>query len=406
LTNHQIPPIPTGLAIRFFQFSLFWWLVAGAVGVGLRYSFWGNIPNFNYQYWLHTHSHLMFLGWGFNALAGAILFAFMAREAHPRYEKIFWLLQFSVLGILITFPIQGYAALSITFSSLHTLGAGYFAYRFWQDNQAKSLISRYLANWALIFMLFSQAGPLALGFLKANGGAGSVAYQLAVYFYLHFQYNAWFTLIILALFWAWLEELNLNIAPRLAYKCLILWILAAFLSYSLSVLWAKPPSWVYLLAQISAIMQVWAWFYLSQIIFKAYSKLNLKALGVKVLLSVSYIAFSLKIFLQLLAAFPAFFWFFEARNLIIAYLHLVFLGLFSSFLLAYFTQKQFFCLCHWLGKIGAQAWLLGLILTEIVLVLPPTRLPSDTAVIILFGLAVLMFVASVLIFLQAIFDFD
>jgi hypothetical protein len=399
-------PIPNGLAIRFFQFSLFWLVIAGAVGAGLRYSFWGNIPHFNYQYWLHAHSHLMFLGWGFNALVAAILFVFIPNEAYPRYEKVFWLLQFSVLGMLITFPIQGYAPLSITFSGLHSLGAGYFAYRFWQDNRGKSLISNQLASWALVFMLLSNVGPLALGIIKANDGAGSVAYQLAVYFYLHCQYNGWFTLAILALFWAWLEGLNLTIAPSLARKYLILWVLAVFLTYSLSTLWANPPYWVYLLAQISAIIQVWAWVHLSQIIFKIYSKLNITALGVKVLLSVSYVAFTLKIFLQLLSALPTFAWAFEMRNIIIAYLHLVLLGFFSCFLLAYFTQKQFFCLCHWLGKIGAQGLLIGFILTEIALVLPPSVISAATLIIILFSLAIIMLVALVLIFLQAIFDFD
>ncbi|MCU0444935.1 MAG: hypothetical protein MUE85_08440 [Microscillaceae bacterium] len=402
----SLPSLPHGIAKRFFYFALFWLMLAAGLGALLRYSFLDAIPYFNYAYSLHTHSHLMFLGWVFNALAGALLFALVAEANYPKYERIFWVLQISILGMLIAFPIQGYARFSIAFAGLHTLGAGWFAYCFWQDTRVKHLISNQLARWALLFMLLSNLGPLALGIIKAQGGGDSVAYKLALYFYLHFQYNAWFILAILALFWAWLEQLDIKISAKKAQNCLNLMVLSSFLSYSLSTLWAKPGWSVYLLAQISAVLQVGAWLYFSQILWQVYPKLEITKLGVKVLLSISYLAFTLKIVLQFWSALPVASWFFETRPLIIAYLHLVFLGVVSFFLLAYFSQKQFFCLCHWLGKIGAQGLILSLGLTEIILILPPHILNTSTHLWSLFGLAGLMFVATILIFLQAVIDFE
>ncbi|MCU0355278.1 MAG: hypothetical protein MUD08_16310, partial [Cytophagales bacterium] len=110
------------------KIGLLWLGLAAGIGVLLRYAqVWPMPDGFNYRFWLHAHSHVMLLGWLFNALFANLLAAFVPPDRQPRYRTLFWVLQAAVLGMLLTFPVQGYAAFSIAFSTLHMVAAYVFA---------------------------------------------------------------------------------------------------------------------------------------------------------------------------------------------------------------------------------------------------------------------------------------
>lgn len=71
--------------------------------------------------------------------------------------------------------------------------------------------------------------------------------------------------------------------------------------------------------------------------------------------------------MQFLSSFPYFVrWLTSARNLVIAYLHLVFLGVFTLFIFAFFTEERILELNN-LAKKGLWIFLTGLFITEILL---------------------------------------
>lgn len=86
----------------------------------------------NFKYFLHAHSHTAFLGWIFNAFYAVFIVAFVPAQKQTSfsYRLLFWLLQVAVLGMLFSFPVQGYAAVSITFSTLHIFLSYWFALSF------------------------------------------------------------------------------------------------------------------------------------------------------------------------------------------------------------------------------------------------------------------------------------
>ena len=54
-------------------------------------------------------------------------------EDEKFYNRLFWVTQLAVVGMMIDFPAQGYAFVSILFSTLHIFCSYYFCYLIWKD---------------------------------------------------------------------------------------------------------------------------------------------------------------------------------------------------------------------------------------------------------------------------------
>src|SRR5690606_11041465 len=85
-------------------------LVAALMGLALRYALVQPIP-INFRFLTHGHSHVAMLGWSYLMLY--VLIVHLIPNKNPRYNRLFWLTEVAVLGMMVSFPIQGYAAISI-----------------------------------------------------------------------------------------------------------------------------------------------------------------------------------------------------------------------------------------------------------------------------------------------------
>lgn len=98
--------------------ALGYFLLAALLGVFLRFFFVTSIPA-NFRYVVHAHSHIALLGWVYLGLSALIYKMYFSEAKKGKtYKRIFWFTQITLLGMLFTFPFTGYAALSITFSTL------------------------------------------------------------------------------------------------------------------------------------------------------------------------------------------------------------------------------------------------------------------------------------------------
>ena len=104
--------------------------VAAVMGLALRFSFIESI-GLNYRYLTHAHSHVAMLGWVYLMLFTLIVYYFIPNKK-PIYNQLFWLTEISVIGMMVSFPIQGYATISILFSTLHIFCSYYFVYLIWK----------------------------------------------------------------------------------------------------------------------------------------------------------------------------------------------------------------------------------------------------------------------------------
>lgn len=348
-------------------------LIVSLAGLFLRAIHIYSVPKVNYGFLLHAHSHFAFAGWGFLALYAAFVHSFIPYKTAltKSYKAMFWLIQIAAFGMLFSFPFEGYAAISISFSTLFVAVSYWFSWRFFKDTKQENgnQVSIRFARFALIFLVISSIGPFSLGPIIANGGRGSHIYFNALYFYLHFQYNGWFSFGVLALLFRWIEQRHLNYSEKSALLFYRLMVLACVPAFLLSVLWMHPASWVYFIGGIAGLIQFIAlipfWKIMKQcdnVIGKQLSK------TVRILFLLSIISFTLKLTMQLLSAVPIIAqWAYEIRHLIIGYLHLVLLGFISLFLLAYFIEQKLLFTDYKSSKWGLYWFIAGIVITELLI---------------------------------------
>lgn len=327
------------LARTAFVVALGCLTAVAATGALLRWSQIRPLPGFNYGHWLHAHSHTAFLGFVFNAFLGLALVRFLPDAERPAFRRLFVVLQVAVLGMFATFPAQGYGPASIAFSTLHMIGAGVFAWRLWRKNTAAPGARAHL-RVALACLVISGVGPLALGPLAALGFRDTPAYALCIYFYLHAQYNGWFLFFLQALLLQPPAGREASVRQTRLARAACLWLGAGVvLTLAQSTLWLGPPAWVNVVAGLGGVAQLvgfgiflralaapgtaGAWFAGS------------RPATARWLLRLALAAWVLKLVLQATAVAPGLDALVNHRFIVIAFLHLVFLGVVAPAILAF-----------------------------------------------------------------------
>jgi hypothetical protein len=348
-------------------------LIVALAGLFLRLLHIYSLPKVNYEFMLHAHSHFAFAGWGFLALYTAFVQSFIPEKIsdNKSYKAMFWLMQIAAFGMLFSFPFEGYAGISISFSTLFVFVSYWFSWRFFKDTkpESKNLVSVKFAKAGLIFLVISSIGPFALGPIMANGGRGSHLYFNALYFYLHFQYNGWFSFGVFALLFRWMDQKQLIYSKKSAILFYRLTVWACVPAFLLSVLWIHPDPWVYFLAGIGGVIQATALIPFWKIVRECNHAIgNQLSKTVKVLFSLSAALFTIKLTLQLLSAIPIIAqWAYEIRNFVIGYLHLVLLGFITLFLLALFIEKRLLVIDQRSVRWGLGCFVVGILITELLI---------------------------------------
>ncbi|MEW4923892.1 hypothetical protein [Algibacter sp. 2305UL17-15] len=339
-------------------------LIAALLGGMLRYMFVGEL-NINNRFLVHAHSHVAMLGWVYLMLYVLIVHYFVP-EKKPIYNRLFWLTQFSVIGMLLSFPFQGYAAISITFSTLHIFCSYYFVYLIWKHHKTKTIVTRKLLKASLVFMLLSTVGVWCLGPAVSMLGQASAFYQIAIQFFLHFQFNGWFLIVVTALFFHVLQ-LKDSKQFRLFF---VLLIVSTVLTMALPINWFAPHCALLWANGIGVLLQlVTVVLFLNLIkphqlfLLKNNSKLTIYIYVFAIFCLI------LKIGTQLLSLIPeisdvAY----QHRNLVIGFIHLLMLGVITGFLFGFILQNKWVAFNVWLN-FGIYTFILGFILTELFLIL-------------------------------------
>lgn len=328
--------------------ALGYFLIVALLGVLLRLFYVFPLP-FNFKYIVHTHSHIALLGFVYIGITTLIYKIYLQEnDSKNHYRNIFVATNICLIGMLLSFPLQGYGLFSITFSTLFlliTYAFSWFALKNIGTNK-KHLFSWKLMKSALFYLILSSIGPWAIGVVMATLGTESIWYKNAIYFYLHFQYNGWFLMSLLSFIFYILEQRNaqFHLADQRKIYCYLQ--VSVVLTLFLSVLWSAPHVVFNYLGGIGAIIQIVVFFMLYQALRKPIL-LWKQTLSVqnKMLLTISLALLIIKIFLQLLSANPEVAQLVvQFRDFVIGYLHLVLLGIIVNLmllLLNYFNLLQF-----------------------------------------------------------------
>ena len=318
-----------------------------------------------YKFFVHTHSHIALLGWVYVALTTLIYTLFVqSHEKDKKYRKIFWFTQFTLVGMLVTFPFTGYALFSIVFSTLFLFASYWFFWFFkkYSKQEYKKTNSYKCISAALWFNICSSIGPWLLGGIMNIWGPESIWYRMAIYFYLHFQYNGWMILVLIGLLFFALERKEIHLPKKKFHNFFWMINLGIVLSFFLSTLFANPPIIFNILGGMGAVLQLSALVVLTKTLSSKsqQSKYLFSPFQVSLLKTIIVLLY-IKMGLQLLTALPYF------ANLAatiidftVGYLHFTFLGVVTFglfFFLDYFKLLE-------ISKKSLLFYVLGFMVTE------------------------------------------
>ena len=347
--------------VSFVAFAL-----ASLLGLSMRWAFVLDFPDwFEYRNIEHAHSHLALLGWLHSMFLIGIAYCFDL--TWKRYEKLFWWMQASVLGMLLTFPVVGYAPPSIACTVIHMILSYAFAYKVIQDlgSRFKNDISALFLKASLFFMVLSTLGTWALGPILAMGLKGSALYYGSIQFYLHFQFNGWFIFGLIAILFSILKKSNVNLDKKLSKSLFITLFIATLLTFALAVTWSTPYVAIFITNGIGVVIQMIALLILLKLL-KDHLQLFKKSFSsyISLTFAIAILALSLKIIIQSVVVIPAIAQIsYTIHNFIIGFIHLLMLGCLSLFAFGMISYIFHFAL----SSLGTGLFMLGVVITELLL---------------------------------------
>jgi hypothetical protein len=319
--------------------------IVALLGFGLRSKILFPLHFLDYSSLLSAHSHFAFAGWA--GLTFVTLFVYDLLPEALSQKKIYqWILlaiEISALGMAFTFPFYGYTTASISFSTLYIVAAAVFVPVFIKDilNSATGRNVKLLSISALISLVLSFLGTFGLSYIIITRSGGALLYRDSIYTFLHFQYNGFFTLSVFALFMNYLWKKNIS-SDKSADRFSIFLCLSILPALFLALLWHNNSGF-YILATLGCLFILMSLVYFF-LFLKTTDYNSLFETGTaKTFCLFAAVSFVLKMLLQVGTVFPdlgnAVY---GDRPVIIGFLHLVFLGFVTFFILSVLIENGYF----------------------------------------------------------------
>lgn len=380
--------------------------ITALLGFTLRTKFYFEVPFIDYRYFLSAHSHFAFGGWV--TLALMILFIDNLLDEEQKQKKIYqwllWGIEINALGMAISFPFKGYAFFSILFSTVFIFFTYGFSWVFIKDirKTKKERPVLFLSIAALIWLVISSIGPFTLAYIMSTKKGDAFLYRDAVYTYLHFQYNGFFTFSVFALLSNQvLHRIDENTKKKLNQFATIL-CLSVIPSLFLTLLWHTYNIYIRSIAILGCGLIVLSLlFFLRFALKKNIYFLHTHSLA-RTLLILSMISFAIKMLLQTGTIIPSLAHaVFGYRPIIIGFLHLVFLGLVTFYILSNFLVSGIFSIEKKFTIIAILYFTVAALLNEIVLLVQGIGLMFNTTnpvyPLLLWFVALLLFSGAILV---------
>jgi len=327
------------------------------------------VPGVNYEYLLHAHSHLAFLGWVYNALFIGLVRTFIPNHNKPlsKYNTLFWITQAVTICMFIAFIYDGYQSPAIASLALHTVLTYVFIIYFLNDSKKYAgSLPGWMMKCALFCLFISSLGPFAIPVIKAHSlNVDNI--KLAINYYLHFQYNGWFVFGLLAIIFKCLSE-KVTKEPLFRWGSVLL-LIGVFPAYFLSIQWVGLPQWLSRLAGLAGILQFIGAFLVWWILLQRRDQWrdSFKH-GLYKWLLLGFTIFVINCLFQMLSVFPVIYeMVFHSRNVMIAYLHWHFLGFITLSILTVFGREGWLSSNGSLFHSGLVIFISGFLIQEIYL---------------------------------------
>jgi hypothetical protein len=314
-------------------------------GFTLRSKILFPLPFIDFRHMLSAHSHFAFAGWVGLSLMTLLIYELLPEQVSSRkiYQWVLAGIETSSLGMAFTFPFVGYNAISIFFSTLYIVAVLVFAPVFIKDvtQWVTDKSVRVLTISGLSSLILSFSGTLGLVYILVTRTGNSLLYRDSIYVFLHFQYNGFFTLSVFALLMNYLN--SKGIIAGAAARMFAIFLCASVLpAVFLSLLWHNNLIF-YVAAGIGCVLIIASLFYFFSFIKKIREGHLFSSRLAKTLWFFSIFSFALKMILNVGTIFPTLGnAVYGDRPVIIGFLHLVFLGFVTFYILSTLVENTFF----------------------------------------------------------------
>jgi hypothetical protein len=385
--------------------------VVALVGSLLRSKMLFSMPFMNQKHLINAHSHFAFGGWATLSLFTLFIYKLLPAELQARkvYQFALWGIALCSWGMMLTFPFLGYSLIPIVLSTLFIFVTYLFSAVFIRDlyRSPLSLPVRLLALSAVLCLVVSSAGPFTLAYVLATGSANAILYRDAIYTYLHFQYNGFFTLGVFALLLQSLHHKNQFPANRSLHWFAVFLCSSVVPSLFLSLLWHPDISVIRVIAIIGIILIILSLFYFFRgIRFGTGRRVYTHSLPT-LFWHFAMLSFVIKMLLQMGTIIPGLGdTVFGFRPIIIGFLHLVFLGFFTFYILSSYFEDGLFNRASLFDKGALSFFAFGIVMQEVILLTQGIMLFAGSAPHIFYWLlwiiAIMLFVGATLVAIAAL----
>ncbi|HWY99267.1 MAG TPA: hypothetical protein VNY36_09285 [Bacteroidia bacterium] len=347
--------------------------IVAALGVLMRSKIIFNLPWIDYNRLVDTHGHFAFAGWVTLILTTLLVYELPGALYNKKvYQILLELIFASSWATLFTSPFASCKFISEYISVGYIIITYIFSWVYINNilkttaNKTVKLIS--VAS--LICLILSSAGVLMLAYLFAKKSLNAILYRDALFGYLHLQYNGFFTLAVFALIFNKIVPMASQRANKNIYRFAVLLCLSVIPSMFTSFLWHQATPAIHIVSVLGSLFLLLSllWFIISISLLSKEFKMVISEIRYMVILSLS--AFIIKIFLQSLTVFNSInVLVFGNRPMIMGFLHMVFLGFVTLFIIAYFTQKGILNGKSYFTRFALAVFTLAVVINEILLML-------------------------------------
>ena len=360
----------------WITFALFNLCIVASLGVLLRTKMIFPLEAIEFSNILEAHYHFAMNGW-----ITFTLMVLMVYELLPGYLNQKPVYQWMRLGMLFTsyglatgFIIDGYNPVTMSFITLYIVLVFVFAWIFIRD-VIRAKLSKpisILCICALASLVLSCMGPETfLGYMVAGHSMNVLFFRDTAYTYLHFQYNGFFPLVIFALFFNYLNSLDISLKARQGiHRVAIILPVTIVPTLFLSYLWHYPNIYVRIVAATGCVCLFVFLVLFYKLLYSVWAQLKLMNRYAKFLGVLSIISLTVKILLQVGTVIPYVgVIVFGNRPIIIGYIHLVMLGFVTLFLLSHFLRNDLLNSNGTFTKTAILVFASGVVINEFLLML-------------------------------------
>ena len=319
---------------------------------------------FNQYNLRQAHSHIAFLGWVFSALVWLInKYVVTDLFSSSKTFRIWFWVEFAISSLIfISFILFGYGKFPISLLSIHTLIAYWGIIKIFRKSNSVSSELRIPLRLGLIGFLISSIGPILIPLIQKGIILEGQSINIGINFYLHFHYNAWFIFTLISILISFLGKKNvLELGKRFEFG-LYLMFSTLFISYIDSLYWIELPAWTEFLFFITSIVQLFGFYLVIVPILKNLMFTDdVLVKGTKVVLMLVMIIWESKYLFELIVNLPFQPWFNVGNHFLqVAYLHWVFLGIVTPFMILIFQDLKLlpntkvYNVFFWSGWIGTE----------------------------------------------------